>query len=94
MKTPTEWAAEAIAAPVDPTDRESIARARRRIAGEASLTRDSVRNLASGYLGPDELNLLESAVARLCRLAERSNELVEMNKAAQRADAAEGRLNR
>jgi HAMP domain-containing protein len=85
MKTPTERANEAIEAPVDPTDRTSIARARTRVAGEASLTRDAVRNLASGYLGPDELDLLESAVKRLRRLVERSDELGRMSQAALQA---------
>jgi hypothetical protein len=85
MKTPTERAAEAMAIEPDPTDRDAIARARHRVAGETSLTRDAVRNLASGYLGPDELSLLEAAVARLRRLIGRSLELTEMSAAALQA---------
>lgn len=85
MKTPTERAAEAMAIEPDPTDSDAIARARARVCGEASLTRQAVRNLASGTLTDDALDLLAGAVARLRTLRDRARQLDAMSKAALQA---------
>lgn len=85
MKTPTERAAEAMAIEPDPTDRDAIARARRRVVVEQGHAREAVRNLASGPLSDDALDLLAGAVARLRALRERVVQLDAMSKAALQA---------
>lgn len=83
--TPTERAAAAMAIEPDPTDRDAIARARSRVCGQASLTRDAVRNLASGPLSDEVLDLLAGAVYRLRALRDRIRELDALAKTALQA---------
>jgi hypothetical protein len=76
---------QALEAPVDPTDRTSIARARHRCATEAHYTRGAIERLAHGSSSSADMPALRRAVDRLGCLYFRMAQLETMAKAALQA---------